>query len=99
MLGAVSSVEGYTTSGVIPGNTSFILNTTLRNTSDEDITITIGVSSTNEKKLVLPKAAKDIPYGLLPPLKEENKEDTTGNLEDNGTNQDVTTQDNSEKEE
>lgn len=92
MLGAVSSVEGYTTSGVIPGNTSFILNTTLRNTSDEDVTITIGVSSTGEKKLVLPKAAKDIPYGLLPPLEEENKDNniitdnTNSNLEDTITN-------------
>ena len=100
MLGAVSSVEGYATSGVISGNTSFVLSITLRNTSDEDVTVTIGVSSTSESKLVLPKGAKDIPYGLLPPLEEEKEEitdNTNSNLEDNKSNQDITTENNIDK--
>lgn len=75
LLGSISEVEGYTSSGLIPGNTSFILNITLRNTSEEDIVVTIGVSSTSSSKLVIPTSAKDIPYGLLPPLVEEKSVD------------------------
>lgn len=99
LLGSISEVEGYTSSGLIPGNTSFILNITLRNTSEEDIVVTIGVSSTSSSKLVIPTSAKDIPYGLLPPLVEEKSVDDKININSKETEENVlNTEKNNEEE-
>lgn len=104
-----STNKGKGNSGKISSNESFTVSVSLRNNSKEDKTVTLGVSSTEEASFVLPTGAVEIPYGILPPRKEENKKDnntseiTTDNNDDNNlesddTNQDVTNEDNNEKE-